>query len=157
MRLLRTAPDLDQDLRAWIRGTARALGEVVDTLVTQPSHKPGQVLASQAAQEGHRAADVVRPVARELQAQTVHDVKGESRDAVLVVVDRLRSRRRGAQSALWSRPLLGETVAEEDAEELRIAFVALTRARRYCALGLPDDSGDAVVAAFEGAGFVIAS
>jgi ATP-dependent exoDNAse (exonuclease V) beta subunit len=53
--------------------------------------------------------------------------------------------------------LLGETVAEEDAEELRIAFVALTRARRYCALALPDDSGDAVVAAFERVGFVIAA
>jgi hypothetical protein len=55
MRLLRSAPDLDQDLRTWIRGTARALSEVVDTLVAKPTHKPGQVLASQAAQEGHRA------------------------------------------------------------------------------------------------------
>lgn len=88
-----------------------------------------------------------------LGAQTVHDIKGESRGAVLVVVDRLRSRKRGAQSDLWSRPLLGETVGPEDAEELRIAFVALTRARRYCALALPDDCGDAVITAFEGAGF----
>jgi hypothetical protein len=45
-----------------------------------------------------------------------------SRDVVLVVADRLRSRARGAQGAIWSRPLLGEAVPAEDAEELRIAF-----------------------------------
>lgn len=156
MQLLRAAPDLDQDLRNWIRGTARVLGEVVATIVDAPRHKAGQVLASQAAQEDHVAAEVLVPVVRELRAQTVHDIKGESRGAVLVVVDRPRSRRHGAQSALWSRPLLGEVVAEEDAEELRIAFVALTRARRYCALALPDNCGDAVIAAFEGVGFHVA-
>ncbi len=156
MQLLRAAPSLDQDLREWIRGAARVLGDVVDELVEEPQHKAGQVLASQAAQEGYVATDALQPVARELRAQTVHDIKGESRGAVLVVVDRPRSRRHGAQSALWSRPLLGDGVAEEDAEELRIAFVALTRARRYCALALPDDCGDPVIQAFQGAGFVIA-
>ncbi len=157
MQLLRAAPDLDQDLRSWIRGTARVLGEVVATLVDAPAHKPGQVLTSQAAHEGHIAAGVLVPVVRELRAQTVHDIKGESRGAVLVVVDRLRSRRHGAQSDLWRRPLLGEAVAEDDAEELRIAFVALTRARRYCALALPDNSSDVVLAAFEGVGFRVAA
>jgi len=83
----------------------------------------------------------------------VHDIKGESRGAVLVVVDRLRSRRRGAQSALWSRPLLGEAVSAHEAEELRIAFVALTRARRFCALALPADSAGEVIDAFQRAGF----
>lgn len=156
MQLLRAAPDLNQDLRSWIRGTARVLGDVVSTVVEVPRHKPGQVLASQAAHEHHIAADAFVPVARELRAQTVHDIKGESRGAVLVVVDRLRSRRRGAQSDLWSRPLLGEAVAEDDAEELRIAFVALTRARRYCAVALPDNSSDIVLEAFEGVGFQVA-
>ena len=156
IQLLRTAPDLEQDLRSWIRDAARVLGDVVATLVDTPEHKPGQVLTSQAAQEGHVASDVLLPGARYLRAQTVHDIKGESRGAVLVVVDRLRSRRRSAQSELWSRPLLGEAVAEEDGEELRIAFVALTRARRYCAVGLPNNCGDEVIGAFEGVGFRIA-
>lgn len=153
MKLLRGAPDLDQDLRDWIRGTARVLAVVVAELVESPRHKPGQVLTSRATQEGHIAAAVLLPVLPELRAQTVHEIKGESRDSVLVVVDRLRSKRHGAQSALWSRPLLGEAVAEQDAEELRIAFVALTRARRYCALALPDDCDDTVTAAFMRAGF----
>jgi len=155
MQLLRAAPDLHQNLRAWIQGAARTLAVVAEALVESPAHKSGQVLASAASQEGHVAADVFAPAATDLRAQTVHDIKGESRGTVLVVVDRLRSRRRGAQSDLWSRPLLGEAVGEEDAEELRIAFVALTRARRYCALGLPDNCGDPVLAAFEGAGFRI--
>jgi len=153
MQLLRRAPDQGLDLRLWIRETARLLGEIVGELVDEPKHKAGQVLTSQAHQAGHVAQEVIVPPTRILRAQTVHDIKGESRGAVLVVVDRFRSARRAAQSALWSQPLLGETVASEDAEELRIAFVALTRARRYCAVGLPDNCGDGVLAAFERAGF----
>lgn len=153
MQLLRRAPDLALDLRVWIRETARVLGEIVGELVDEPKHKAGQVLISRAHQEGHVAQEVIVPSTRVLRAQTVHDIKGESRGAVLVVVDRLRSAKRGAQSALWSQPLLGEAIPSENAEELRIAFVALTRARRYCALGLPDNCGDGVLAAFEHAGF----
>ena len=153
MTLLKTSPDLSENVRVWIQGAARALGGVVAGLVDAPAHKAGQVLASSAAQEDHVAGEVFAAHANELQAQTVHDIKGETRGAVLVVVDRLRSRRHGAQSELWSRPLLGEVVAEEDAEELRIAFVALTRARRYCAVALPGNCGDEVISAFEGVGF----
>lgn len=75
---------------------------------------------------------------------------------MLVVVDWLRSKQRGAKSTVWSRPLLRETVADEDAEELRIALVALTRPRRNCALELPNNCGAHVLATFEGAGFVVA-
>ncbi len=153
MELLRAAPDLTLDLRSFIRGCATALGAVVECLTDEPAHAPGRVLTSAQKQEDHVAVDVLVVPAGELRAQTVHDVKGESRSAVLVVVDRLRSRRHGAQSALWSRPLAGETVPEEDAEELRIAFVALSRAERYCLVALPDDSGAEVISAFEDSGF----
>ena len=153
MLLLRAAPDLGLDLRTWIRNSATALGQAVAVLVDTPHHAPGRVLRSATAQETHVADTVFAPVASGLRAQTVHDVKGESRGAVLVVVDRLRSRRRGAQSALWSRPLLGEAVSAQEAEELRIAFVALTRARRFCALALPANSAVEVIDAFQRAGF----
>lgn len=156
MALLRTAPDLGLDLRRWIRDTAAALGAAVATLVDTPARPAGSVVRSASGQESHVAGDVFVPEMRTLRAQTVHDIKGESRGAVLVVVDRLRSRRRGAQSALWSRPLLGEAVSAEEAEELRIAFVALTRARRFCGLALPTDSPGEVVDAFLGAGFRMA-
>ena len=87
--------------------------------------------------------------------RTVHDLRGESRNAVLVVADRLRSRARGPQGALWSRPLLGETVPPEEAEELRIVFVALTRARRYCAVALPTDTEPQIIEGFKAAGFTL--
>lgn len=152
MDLLRGAPGLGIDCRSWIQGTAQVLGTAVGTLVDEPRHKPGQVLASNARQSAHSAKDVFTPVQHELRAQTVHDIKGESRSSVLVVVDHRRSSRRTAQSTLWSSPLRGETVSEGEAEELRIAFVALTRARRYCAIALPN-SDPAAVDAFEAAGF----
>lgn len=157
MALMRSAPDLQADLREWIKGSAGALRTVASALVDSPKHQAGQVLASAARQEGYVAGDVFAPGNEDLRAQTIHDVKGETRGAVLVVADRPRSKRRGAQSDLWSRPLLGEAVADEEAEELRIAFVALTRARRYCALALPDNAGDAIITAFEGAGFQVAT
>jgi DNA helicase II / ATP-dependent DNA helicase PcrA len=153
MQLLAAAPELTLDLRTWIRDTRTALSAAVRTLVPTPAHEAGQILRSASGQDAYVAGDVIVSPNHTLRAQTVHDIKGESRGAVLVVVDRLRSRRRGAQSALWSRPLLGQAVSAREAEELRIAFVAITRARRFCMLALPTDSSDDVINAFEAAGF----
>ena len=45
-------------------------------------------------------------------------------------------------------------VDPEKAEERRVLFVALTRARRYCLVALPDDArGRAVAAACDALGF----
>jgi ATP-dependent DNA helicase UvrD/PcrA len=94
------------------------------------------------------------PQRAELGAQTVHDTKGEDRDAVMVVIDRPRSRIRGAQVALWESALAGEEIDAEQAEEKRIAFVALTRAERICVVALPDDGRGRVAAdAFVAKGF----
>lgn len=152
-QLLVAAPKLTLDLRTWIRDTRSALNTAVRTLVPKPAHTAGQILRSASGQEAYVAVDAIVAPSRILRAQTVHDIKGESRGAVLVVVDRLRSQKRGAQSALWSRPLLGQAVSAQEAEEIRIAFVAITRARRFCMLALPTDSSDDVINAFVAAGF----
>jgi superfamily I DNA/RNA helicase len=156
MAVLRAAPGLEGDLREWIRSTAGALATAVSGLTDTSAHKAGQALRSSADQEGVLAAAAFTLPPQALRAQTVHDLKGESRDAVLVVADRQRSRGRGAQGAIWSRPLLGEAVPAEDAEELRIAFVALTRARRYCAVALPADTESVITDAFDDTGFITA-
>lgn len=153
MMLLKALPPLDGDLRAWVRAAGREVDKHTAKLVETPKHKAGHVIRSSSDQEGAVAADAFAPPPDRLRAQTVHDVKGESRDAVLVVGDR-GSRGRDPQGALWSRPLLGEEVPPEQAEELRIVFVALTRARRLCAVALPSDTSAEIGASFEEKGFV---
>lgn len=49
--------------------------------------------------------------------------------------------------------LEGEAVPDDQAEELRIVYVALTRARRYCGLALPADTPTELIERFEAAGF----
>jgi ATP-dependent exoDNAse (exonuclease V) beta subunit len=58
------------------------------------------------------------------------------------------------QAVLWSQQLLRQEIADADREEVRIAYVALTRAERYCSVALPDDSTDDLLRAFFDAGFV---
>jgi hypothetical protein len=65
------------------------LATAVAGLTDTPARKAGQALRSSAEQEGVVAVEASAP--RTLHAQTVHDLKGESRDVVLVVADRLRS------------------------------------------------------------------
>jgi DNA helicase II / ATP-dependent DNA helicase PcrA len=157
IRFLAGLGSLDGDLREWIKDAARQLGQAVTTLVDPPAHKAGQILRSSAEQSGTPARRVFMPAAAELRAQTVHDIKGEDRDGVMVVIDRPRSKRHGAQAELWGSALAGEEIGAEDAEEKRIAFVALTRAERICVVALPDDDGGRAAAeAFVARGFRIA-
>jgi superfamily I DNA/RNA helicase len=151
---LQNLPPLDEDLRAWIQSAAKLLGEAADEVSPHPAHAGGQVLRSSTAQEGHKAADVFVRAPQELAAQTVHDLKGEDREAVMVVLDRPRSTKFVAQTTIWESALSGAEVDARDAEEKRIAFVALTRAQRYCVVALPDDvHGRAAAVAFGKRGF----
>lgn len=145
---------LDGDLREWIKGAAGRLRQALEPLADRPAHNAGQVLLSKAAQSGTLAREVFMPEAPDLRAQTVHDIKGEDRDAVMVVIDRPRSSRHAVQAELWGSALSGGEIEEKDAEERRIAFVALTRAERICVVALPDDeSGRAAAQAFVASGF----
>jgi hypothetical protein len=139
--LLKALPPLDEDLRAWIKAAAGLLTAAATALCDPPAKKGGQLLQSKAEQAGILARDAFVPRPRELEAQTVHDIKGEDRDAVLVVLDRPRSAKRDPQVQLWCSALAGEAIDAEQAEEKRIAFVALTRAKRICVVALPDDEG----------------
>lgn len=157
IRFLAGLGSLDGDLRVWIQSAARELAQTVALLVDSPAHAAGRVLGSKAAQSGTAAREVFMPAAAELRAQTVHDIKGEDRDAVMVVIDRPRSKRHAAQAELWGAALAGEEIGAGEAEEKRIAFVALTRAERICVVALPDDDGGRAAAeVFVARGFKIA-
>lgn len=149
VQLLKGLPSLDGDLRAWIKEAAGLLTEAATRLNEPPAKKGGQLVRSAQAHEGIPAREAFVPHVRELQAQTVHDIKGEDRDAVLVVIDRPRNAKYVAQTQLWTSSLEGDAIPTGLAEERRIAFVALTRAQRICVVALPDDkAGRAAAASF---------
>jgi len=72
-------------------------------------------------------------------ARTVHSFKGEDSDGVMVVIRRFLGSDPTAQLDLWEAAVTGADPNPEKAEEQRVLFVALTRARRYCLVALPDD------------------
>jgi superfamily I DNA/RNA helicase len=151
IELLASAPALDLDLQAWIRRAATRLTEISRTVTSNPARTGGNVLRSAASHAEHVAHTAFQPAAQGIRAQTIHDIKGESRDAVLIVLDRQRGNRE-PHSAMWAGRLRGESGQPDEAEEIRIAFVALTRARRYCLIAVPDDSSEQSIAAFADAG-----
>lgn len=152
-RMIKAFPALDSDLRDWARGAAQVVGAAAQGLAQAPARQAGPLIRAEARYAGISAADGFSLSQGQFQAQTVHDLKGESRDAVLVVAGRAAGGRRTPQGVLWSLPLMGEVVPAEEAEELRIAFVALTRAARFCAVALPDNIAPEVVQAFLDHGF----
>lgn len=64
---------------------------------------------------------------------TIHSVKGETFEAVLVIL-----KRRGGIGNYYRR-LITENVGIEDNEELRIVYVGVTRPRKLLVLAVPDD------------------
>lgn len=61
-----------------------------------------------------------------------------------------------SQLELWEAAIGGTDLDPERAEERRVLFVALTRARRYCLVALPDDQrGIAVAETCDALGFQV--
>lgn len=153
-RLLQNLPDLGLDLPAWNKGAAAVLQEAAKTLTPKPLRSGPQALPARAEHEGLSASEVFARPSQDLVAQTVHDIKGEDREAVMIVIDRPRSKKHGPPAELWGTALSGGEIDAREAEEKRIAFVALTRAQRYCVVALPDDrQGLAAGAVFAAKGF----
>jgi hypothetical protein len=116
------------------------------------SHKPGDVLKALARFKSVSAAPILGAQRVGLHAQTVHAVKGCSVDAVLMVVEPPGGKRGDPAQLLTDLGAGGGDL--RDREVLRIGFVALTRARRYCAVALADTVPEDVRARYEAMGFV---
>ena len=151
MILLGLLPPLDMNLRDWIAGAREATKDVAAALADSPAVQPSGHLKATSDHGQISAVACFAPPKVPLEGLTVHAVKGESHGAVLLVGE---ARTRGqTQGELWSNRLRGDEVAQEEDEELRIAYVALSRAEKYCAVALPSDHA-AVLADYLGAGFV---
>lgn len=152
--LMGSLPVLAGDLRTWIKAAAKELQRVGAELVDEVAHTGGRMLPSCEAHAGHQAADVFLRPALDLSAQTVHSMKGEDREAVMIVIHRPHGNDPTAQLELWGTTVEGQEIAEEREEERRVTFVALTRAQRYCLVAVPDTPrGREIAAACGGLGF----
>lgn len=136
-------------MKDWIAIARDAVVKSVATLTSTPIAKASAVIRARAGDDARLAAAVfptttVSPIAR-----TVHSAKGESHDAVLLLAGKATGSRDSARD--WIKGELGE---ERD-EETRIGYVGLTRARRYCAVALPNTTPTEVLEAYESAGFIL--
>lgn len=145
--LLERLPALNDDVRSWLETARSVLHEVAPSLTTKVVHTGGQAIRTKLEHEQHLAADVFSPALRDLHARTVHSFKGEDSDAVMVVIRRFHGSDPTAQLDLWEAAVAGDNPNPQKAEEQRVLFVALTRARRYCLVALPDDARGRKVAA----------
>jgi hypothetical protein len=152
--LLNLLPALEGDLRSWLIAARSALHGAAATLTTEVKHTGGRAITVSPGFVKSQAAEVFSPAPRDLRARTVHSFKGEDSDAVMVVVRRPHASLPTSQLELWEAAVAGTEVDPEKEEERRVLFVALTRARRYCLVALPDDTrGRAVAAACDALGF----
>lgn len=154
-RFLRALPTLEGDLRSWIKEAAQTLQVAGASLTADVSHTGGRMLRTKAGHAEHLAADVFSAPDADLSAQTVHSMKGEERAAVMVVIQRPHASDPTAQLELWRQTVAGDEIDPERAEERRVAFVALTRAQRYCLVAVPDtERGRDIAVACTDLGFV---
>jgi DNA helicase-2/ATP-dependent DNA helicase PcrA len=152
--LLNLLPPLEGDLRSWLIAARSALQEVAQTLTSEVKHTGGRAITAAASYAEHEAADVFSPPLDDLQARTVHSFKGEDSDAVMVVIRRPHASDPTSQLELWEAAVAGTDVDPRKEEERRVLFVALTRAKRYCLVALPNDRrGRAVLDACDALGF----
>jgi superfamily I DNA/RNA helicase len=147
-------PALTGDLRGWITGAKEALHSSASLLVNKPATAAGLLLKSKAEHQDAAVDAVFTPPSKDLVPQTVHSIKGEDRDAVMMVVRKPHGADPTRQFELFDAIASGVEIGKEAEEERRITFVALTRARRYCLVALPDTPrGREVATACSGLGF----
>ncbi|MER7224249.1 UvrD-helicase domain-containing protein [Streptomyces rubradiris] len=147
--LVRKLPPLSTPARDWSRAACRALQEEARRLGIEPKtqraypSRRGEAAAWELV--GFGDPDSARTAVG--RAGTVHGVKGQEADAVLVVVPPVG---RGKESHRSDRLIEAWTTGSgpgddpETAEALRVLYVAITRARRLVALALSDSHLPAV-------------
>ena len=103
-------------------------------------------MTNAAALKGVDAVEELTPPTASL-ARTIHQAKGESIGAVMVVA-RLDDATRWAEEAWVDKP------PSETSENLRIAYVAFSRARRLLVLAIPEDTPQPTADKLLAVGFV---
>lgn len=155
MIVLHEAPPLEGDFGSWTRELRKPAREALASLTDTPTASVGQWLQIKAAMNNHQVADLAPQAAPVLRAHTIHDLKGTTHASIALVLGKASKKRDPA--ALLGAALAAPSTAAARSEEIRVSYVALTRARRLCCVALPDDTPDATVALFTSHGFTTSS
>ncbi len=148
MRLFELLPDVGLELKQWIPAARIAIKDALGVFGSLEV-QPGDKMKVTSAIANIKAADAFgRRSGAPLGALTIHSVKGETHEAVLLVGARTTKFDHGAQ---W----LQSPDSAQEPEEVRVAYVALTRAGKYCMVALPAGTSQETVDEFVSRGFVL--
>ncbi|MGH2711493.1 MAG: UvrD-helicase domain-containing protein, partial [Actinomycetota bacterium] len=142
-------PTGDKSLKDWIGEARKWVGKAIAELSDDPASKVGSVVRARSGDDSRRVSDVFPTTATVSVARTVHSAKGETHEAVLLFSGKPTAQ--GDSARDWIKGELGDNTDEET----RIGYVGLTRARKYCAVAVPNSTPKKVIAAYAAAGFVI--
>lgn len=147
-------PSLEGTLRDW----ADAASGIVDAWAQRISPAFIHTLRATSFPETWREIDVVPQNSANsspnVRVDTVYAFKGESIDAVMLVAGDPTPKQKTygfGDATSWSEHL--GAPAADITEDARVAYVAITRARRLCVLALPHDTKQETVEKFIEAGF----
>lgn len=125
--LIKKLPDTNCTIGEWIDGANTAFGEnkldIVFKIKNSQRDKGFDVLF------GNDNKNIAES---DYRIGTIHSIKGETFEAVLVILKQKGIGR-------YYRTMLRENVPTSDDEELRIVYVGMTRPRRLLVLAVPDD------------------
>lgn len=141
--------DRDIDLKSWIAAARDAVKAAVASLSDAPAGNASNLLKAKPGDEARSAEKAFDVGESEMKARTIHSAKGESHPAVMLAAARATKDRDHAHQ--WIKAQLGDELDEET----RVGYVAITRARRYCAVALPSNTPQEVIDAYLNAGFVL--
>jgi hypothetical protein len=143
MQLLDALPEFDVKCKEWAKGARDAMTSLLGEMYSSAS-SPGRKIKTPSGAGELSMLDVFGTANAAPRIQTIHSVKGQSHAATLLMaVDN------SIMSPNWSSWL-----GEGESEEVRVAYVALTRAQRYSALALPHSCPKDVVEEYLGRGFI---
>jgi hypothetical protein len=135
-RLLGDLPILERaiDLKSWIAAARESVKAAVVSLSDAPAGNASNLLKAKAGDEARSAENAFDVGESEMKARTIHSAKGESHPAVLLAASSATKDCDGARE--WIKSQLGDELDEET----RVGYVAVTRARKYCAVALPSNT-----------------
>jgi superfamily I DNA/RNA helicase len=145
LKLLKALPAFDLECKSWAKQARTLLTTLAEELSGATILNAGSKVRAPVGGGDFVLADIVGALPAAPSVRTIHSVKGESHAATLLVA--VDSQHLGANWESW--------LGAGDPEEVRVAYVALTRAQRYSALALPDACPADVVNEFLARGFVL--